>query len=132
MVLQVIQDVAFHFRSLECSSCDLLLHLLMQRTFINQTCINCISRRDTIKDRGVGSLDSLASHRIFVAETEIKNAVLHGIFFCFVLFVLVCGFFFFVGLVMIIMRLFSFYGFSLVFSLTCVTNATMLQVCLVR
>lgn len=113
VVLQITQDVVFHFRSLECSSCSLLLHLLMQRTFINQTCVNGASRRGTIKDRGWFSWFPGISQN-FCGRERNKNTALHGRFF-------VCWFFFsFVDLIMIIMRLLS--PASVLFSLFCLCS----------
>lgn len=117
VVLQVTQDVVFHFRS---SGCSLLLDLLMQNTFTDHTCINWASRRDTVKDRGWFSWFPDIPQN-FCGRERNKNAVLHHSFFvgfCFCFFM--WFFFFFVGLFMIIMRLFSFCSFSLVFSLLCV------------
>lgn len=57
-----------------------------------------------------------------MAEREIKMLFCMAVFLVFVCGFFWCIFFFFVGLVMIIMRLFCFYSFSLVFSLFCVCN----------
>lgn len=90
VVLQVTQDVVFHFRSLESS---LLLDLLMQSTFTNQTCINWASRRDTVKDRDWFSWFPDIPQN-FCGRERNKNAVLHGSFFGFRLWFFLVYFFF--------------------------------------
>lgn len=77
VVLQVTQDVVFHFRS---SGCSLLLDLLMQNTFTDHTCINWASRRDTVKDRGWFSWFPDIPQN-FCGRERNKNAVLHHSFF---------------------------------------------------
>lgn len=96
VILQLTWDTACYFRSLKCSSHSHFLHLWMLKSCANQSCTDWPSGRESIRE--VGSDDFLASHRIFLAETEIKMLL------CIV--------------VMLIVRLFSFYSFSLVFYLS--------------